>query len=147
MPRAFIVHAARHFGAENKMASYIQQNPEYLKTEVLLEKDPEAPLQTWRAGTDSVTIGLFTPNRIRFEVESGGEGYLVISQSFSPDWSAELDGQKVILERANYAFSALKITEGNHSVIFTYRPVSLKRGLALSAGAVVLWAIVLVFLL
>jgi hypothetical protein len=51
-------------------------------------------------------------------------GYLFLSQTFYPGWQAKIDGQDVVLERANYAFTALKVPAGRHQIAFIFKPLS-----------------------
>ena len=149
MPRAFVVHEALFFNRQEEMAAYIRQQPEQLKKQALLEGDPR-PVLRWPVagrGEDPVWFRVYEPNRRQIEFESSGEGYLVMSESFSKDWAARLDGRNVSLERADYAFTALKIGEGKQALSLAYQPRSLRWGMALSLVTFIFFVIVLVFLL
>ncbi len=75
---------------------------------------------------------------VRCEVESRSEGYLVLLDSYYPDWRATLDGTPVPILRANYAFRAVKIPAGKHQVEFRYRPRSFYLGLLVTGLTLIL---------
>jgi len=70
----------------------------------------------------TVEIGLTTPK----------PGYLVLSDTFYPGWRASVDGQPASLYRANYAFRAVPVPAGVHTVRMVFRPISWFVGLSLS---------------
>jgi hypothetical protein len=58
----------------------------------------------------------------RFEFAAPGEpGWLVFNQAWHPDWRAFSEGVELPVARALLAFSAVR-TDGNHPVIFEFRP-------------------------
>ena len=65
-------------------------------------------------------------------MDSPAEGYLVLSDPFYPGWRAELDGSPAEILRANYAFRAVAVPAGSHTVTMTFRPASWIAGLAIS---------------
>ena len=62
------------------------------------------------------------PGEISVQADFSDPGYLFLAQVFYPGWQAHLDGQKVEVIRANYAFSAVKMPKGEHDLIFYYQP-------------------------
>lgn len=82
------------------------------------------------------------PDRLEMDVRLDGAGYLVMTESFDPGWSARLDGQPAPLLRANLAFRALAVPAGEHRVELRYRPPGFALGASLSgASALVLLAL------
>lgn len=75
-----------------------------------------------------------TRNHARLAVEAPCDGYVVLPQSFYPGWRASVDGHAARIDRADYAFSAVYVGSGRHSVEFTYRPASVIVGAAGTAG-------------
>jgi uncharacterized membrane protein YfhO len=65
------------------------------------------------------------------------EADLVLADSYYPGWSAEVDGAKVDVVRADYALRAVPLRPGTHRVTFRYRPASFGIGLALTVAATV----------
>lgn len=71
-------------------------------------------------------------HRVRVSLQSDAPGYLVLSDAFYPGWRAAVDGEPAPLYRANYAFRAVQVPAGEHSVLFEFRPRLWPVGLFLS---------------
>jgi uncharacterized membrane protein YfhO len=54
-----------------------------------------------------------------------------------PGWTAEEDGKRLPILRADGFFRAVALTPGQHRVVFRYRPISFYAGAAASAVAIV----------
>jgi hypothetical protein len=67
-----------------------------------------------------------------------GGGYLVLLDSYSPDWRAVVDGTPAELARANGLFRAVHLAPGRHLVEFHYAPRAFLEGAAISALALVI---------
>ncbi|MEL7674008.1 MAG: YfhO family protein [Chloroflexota bacterium] len=72
---------------------------------------------------------------------SGAGGVLVLSDQYYPGWQAAVDGQPVEIARADTALRAVCVPPGEHSVTFSYRPLSFYAGTAISAAGWALWAL------
>jgi hypothetical protein len=84
-------------------------------------------------------------NRVVIRATLPADGYLALLDSYDPSWIVDVDGSAAPLMRANGLFRAVHLTPGDHVVSFTYRPVALVRGAAISAItalALALWWIV-----
>ena len=79
------------------------------------------------------------PNNMLISAE--GPGMLVVSEINYPDWEVSVDGEKQEIDTAAGVLRAVKLDAGSHEVNFTYKPVSVLIGLALSIGG--LFSIVL----
>lgn len=62
-------------------------------------------------------------------------GYLVLLDSYAPDWVAEVDGMPSRVVRANGLFRAVRLAPGKHVVRFRYGPRSFYSGVTISALA------------
>jgi hypothetical protein len=74
----------------------------------------------------------FAARRVRVEVEAGEPALLVISQSFSSNWRATVDGQPAALLRANHAFQAVEVSAGKHEVVLKYEDRMFRSGVVIS---------------
>lgn len=63
-------------------------------------------------------------NRISLITSAKTNQLLFISNSFSSGWQAIIDNEISPILRANYAFQALEVPSGKHSIKLTYRPWS-----------------------
>ncbi|MFA5262033.1 MAG: YfhO family protein, partial [Candidatus Omnitrophota bacterium] len=79
-----------------------------------------------------------------YKTDSNQEGYLCVSDTYDPGWSASVDGETVQIIKANHAFRAVYLPPGNHTVIMSFTPKGyvLGRNLTL-CGLVVLVVFVL----
>jgi hypothetical protein len=87
-----------------------------------LDTQPSSTLAIIDYKTDQVTVA----------VDTDQPGYLVLSDAYYPGWQATVDGRPEPVERANYAFRAVYIPAGQHTVQFTFDPLIWKIGLAVS---------------
>ncbi|MFI5184783.1 MAG: hypothetical protein ACHQNV_10305, partial [Vicinamibacteria bacterium] len=82
-------------------------------------------------------------NTETYDVESGGPGYLVMRDNFSPSWTATLDEGTVPVLRANGRHRAVALPGGRHRVRLQYEPPGLGSGAlatALGVGlSLLLW--------
>ena len=144
MPRAFFVHEVRSVKDVGEAENYIRAFPERLKKEVVLigERSNSMTLSLRDGRSDHVDVQVYEPNRIKIKAESETGGYLVISDTYYPGWEARLDGKKEPILLADYAFRAVRVPEGTHYLALSYKPSSLRLGLTISTGAVLVLLIV-----
>jgi len=72
------------------------------------------------------------PNRIRADVEAGGEAFIVFSETFFPGWRARIDGSPARLFRVNLIQMGMPVPPGRHTIEIFYRPGSFLAGAAVS---------------
>jgi hypothetical protein len=72
-------------------------------------------------------------NRVVIRAGLAADGYLVLLDSYDPDWAVDVDGAPTRLMRANALFRAVHLTPGEHVVTFTYRPHNLYLGAGITA--------------
>ncbi len=84
-----------------------------------------------------------TSTEISVAVRAACDGMLVFPQPFYSEWRGEIDGASAPLLRANLAFSALFVPQGEHRIRLFYSPVSLLAGSATSLCSLVLLVSVL----
>jgi uncharacterized membrane protein YfhO len=64
--------------------------------------------------------------------KSKNGGNLVLADSFDPGWKAVVDGKPVKIEMEEPFFRRVLVPAGEHLVVFTYSPDSLKLGAFIS---------------
>jgi hypothetical protein len=72
------------------------------------------------------------PDRMRVEVDTDREAWLVLTESFAPGWRARVDGRAAPVLPANVAFRAVAVPAGRHEVRLRYAPTAALVGLTLS---------------
>jgi hypothetical protein len=83
-------------------------------------------------------------NDLDLHVDQSQNGIFVLSQIHYPGWNAYVDGVRVPIVRANYAFPAVFIPSGSHRVRFAYEPWSFKIGISLSLAALLIIGVSLI---
>ncbi len=76
-------------------------------------------------------------NEVSLVVTADQDGIVYFNESYYPGWIAEVDAVKVPVIRANYAFMAVPVSQGRHTVRFEFAPTSFRVGSALSEFAVI----------
>ncbi len=84
---------------------------------------------------DAAEIVTYEPERVEIETTSPRDGFLVVSDTYRPGWTALVDGSPVGIWRAQTAFRAVRVPSGKHRAVFLYRPDSLRVGAAVSVFA------------
>lgn len=142
LPRAYVVCDVRLVSSSSE-AMEVLASPTFDPTrEVVLEADlPQKPA-TPDAGhatcdPQPATLLPSLPNRATIRAVLPKPGYLILADTFYPGWQAYVDGQRVDVLRANYAFRAVQLGAGTHEVQFRYRPWSFAIGVACSALALI----------
>jgi hypothetical protein len=74
------------------------------------------------------------PGRLRLLTESAGRQLLVVSESHDPNWRVSIDGRPGAVERVNGDFLGCVVGPGQHCVEFTFQPLSVVAGKALSVA-------------
>jgi hypothetical protein len=91
-------------------------------------------------GTAAMTR--YALDRVEIHTNADGRRLLVLSDVYYPGWTATIDGVAAPVLLADYAFRAVSVPSGAHTVEFRYRPRSILYGGAVSllacAGVVVL---------
>jgi len=84
------------------------------------------------------------PNRFSVSVQLDQDHWLLLADTAYPGWSAYVDGRPATLRYGNYAFRAVFVPMGRHTVEFHYAPFSFQLGLWLSGAGSALWLAVLI---
>jgi len=68
------------------------------------------------------------PCRVTLSAQMETPGLVVLADLWDNGWQARLDGQPVVIERANHALRGVVVPAGNHALEFRYAPASLLWG-------------------
>ncbi len=93
---------------------------------------------------ETLSITGYAPERISVTAELSAPAVLVFSEMYYPGWRATVDGAVRDVLPVNTALRGVHVEAGRHDVVLTYEPDSLKQGMAVSAGAMVVLAVLLV---
>jgi hypothetical protein len=131
MPRAFVVGGAATRPDREVLAALLDPAFDPSRA-VLLDQGPELPPRPVVASVRFLEDGA---DRVRLEATLDGEGYLVLLDSYDPNWRATVNGLQVPVRRANLAFRAVLLPPGRQLVEFRYRPRALALGLLVSVAS------------
>jgi hypothetical protein len=131
LPRAFVVGQTRVLP---KSADVVAALAELRPREEALMPIEYLPPGT-RAGFAAARIVEYTPNRVVVEADLAGTGYLMLSDSWYPGWTATDNGKRTSVMPGDYAFRAIPLGPGVHRVEFRYLPVGLVGAVAASVMA------------
>jgi len=81
------------------------------------------------------------PQRVVLRVRASEPGFLFLADQDRPGWKATVDGVEREIVRADHAFRLVEVPKGDSEVVFTYRPLSLPIGAAVSLAAIIAFAI------
>ena len=108
------------------------QSPDFAPSRtVYLPPEAQGSVPT-NATSARVTTRRFAAHEILAEVETDAPTLVTIAQSFYHPWQAFVDGQPVKLWRANYAFQALAVPAGKHTVRLVYVDEKFRLGVGIS---------------
>ena len=136
LPRAFVVSRARCLGDEQTL-QVIRERAVDFRREVLLAGCATAPLASNSLSNATAVIEHYAPHRVVISAAGDHPGYLVLTDTWFPGWTAHVDGRESPIERADYAFRAVRLEPGRHEVEFRYAPGSVRLGLVLSVLALI----------
>lgn len=78
------------------------------------------------------------PNRLTVRVEAPADGWLVINETDYPGWRAAVDGQEVVVRRANHLFMAVPVSRGTHAVVLRFESAAVQIGSWISGLSLIL---------
>lgn len=137
LPRAFMVYDWEVVEDGNVLTGLLQQD---FRDKIYLDKKVYLNLAKFST-RQSVSYLYYDYQRSILDVDTGSAGILFISDSYYPGWKAYVDGVETEIIRANYAFRAIPIEHGRHTVEFVYKPQSFFLGVwvsFLSAGLIII---------
>ncbi len=115
-----------------------------IKKTIFLEEQP-IDAYTFSETNGTAIITSYTPNEVVIETNAPQNSMLFLSDAYYPGWKAYVDSHVTKIYRADYAFRAVAVPIGQHTVIFRYEPASWKMGVAgsivgiLLCGICILW--------
>jgi hypothetical protein len=133
MPRAWIAHDVRTAPPE-LIPDMIKADGFDPRQTVIVNtgSDPIPAVQPVHTASESVQIVSYEPDRIELKVHADADGALVLSETYEKGWHARVDGRKAPVDEAYGVIRAVPVSAGDHTVVLTYDPWSLRYGFYLS---------------
>jgi hypothetical protein len=138
-PRVWSVHSVESVPSDAHLRIRLQ-DPEYdpRRTALMLGSTPVLE----SCDGDSMAVLARAPNRVRVRADMKCRGLVVASETFYPGWQATIDGRESPIIEAYGALRGLVVPEGKHEIVFTYRPLSVFGGAALTFAGLILTALI-----
>jgi hypothetical protein len=95
-------------------------------------------------GTGRILAATRGVNTARISVESTTPAWLVVTDSYSPGWSATVNGRPTPVVRADYAKRAIQVPAGRSEVAMRYLPPGLKAGVAVTSLTAIVVLVIIV---
>jgi hypothetical protein len=87
------------------------------------------------AGDFTARVTRYDPGRIEVEAQLPDDGALVLSEIWYPGWRAMVDGEARPIEPVAEILRGVPLPQGNHHVVMTYDPASVRWGGRISLAA------------
>jgi len=134
-PRAFLVGQYKVLIGANKIRDLMFSSGIDLRKEIVLEEDPGIAKTEGNVGEAKIIT--YQSNNIEVSLDAKRSALLLLADNYYPGWKASVDGRSVPILRADYAFRAIPVEKGKHTVKFSYNPWSFSLGVYLATGGVI----------
>src|SRR5205823_1335456 len=92
-----------------------------------LSRTPVGPLE-------SVAIIKYEPQRVELRAKLDRPGLVILADTYYPGWHLTVDGKTASIVRANRLMRGAAVPAGEHTLVYTYDPVSFRVGAIVSIG-------------
>ncbi|MDI6831022.1 MAG: YfhO family protein [Actinomycetota bacterium] len=116
-----------------------------IREKVILEKEPPPLFEPSPDNSGSARIVHSSPSRVVVKAEAPRGGMLLLSDAHYPEWHAYVDGAEREIIKANFAFRAVALEPGTHTVEFVFRPSFFYYGVYLGAAGLLLMLLLLLY--
>jgi len=82
----------------------------------------------------TASIKKYQDTEVAIQTNATSPGFLFLSDTYYPGWKVYVDRKEKKILRANYAFRAVAVPKGKHTVVFRYQPKSFYYGVMISLG-------------
>jgi hypothetical protein len=136
LPRAWVAYDWRR--AKNRgeaLAATLASTTTSLRNRPVIEGAPPPPAGPAPSSSAASVVDNST-DTVTVHADAQRPGYVILDDSAYPGWLATLDGRPTSWHPANENFRAVEIPAGRHTVVFHYRPASVRDGAVVSALSV-----------
>lgn len=127
-PRSFMVYDALLTRDDSEAVRAIRAAPEAVYRRVVLSGaapvHPPMPSasESTAGARSSVSVLRYVAEESVWKVRTEHAGYLVTTDAYYPGWRAYVDGVRTPVYRANVAFRAIEVPQGEHRIVYRYEP-------------------------
>ncbi len=136
-PRAFIVHRAVFVESKTSAFNHMKRLFGNFSKGIVVTHPPVPAIirDTLRAplkDNSKVTLVQYSPNEVVLAADMENSGFVVLADTYHPDWRAALDGKETRVFPANHLLRAVFVPSGTHVIRFRFVPVAFYWGIAVS---------------
>ena len=139
LPRAYVVYAAEQVADDQKATALLLDESFDVRNKAVVAEPLPLPY-TPAHPADRAEVVQYDDNRVVLTVHALLPGLLVLADQYHPGWHVAVDGRPASLVRANQVMRGVMLAPGDHQVVFTFAPASLRTGAWLTLGGLVLVA-------
>ncbi|MDP3940858.1 MAG: YfhO family protein [bacterium] len=136
-PRFFLTSNYEIYSSDDELTKKLYAKTFDPRQTVLLDEIPSFPTHRNKERKIAKLIS-YNPRFVTIQTETNDSSLLYLSDTYYPGWNAFIDQRPVKIYQANYAFRAVEVPAGRHTVTFTYEPKSFLSGLFLSIVSIII---------
>jgi hypothetical protein len=131
LPRAWLVHEVELIADDGAMLNRLA-DAQFDPATTAVVAAPVPPVAAPATAEPEPTVR-YAPNRAVVKATVAAPALLVLSDAYTADWLATVNGAAAPVVRTNYALRGVWLPPGTHDIVFTYRPRSFLIGGGVSA--------------
>lgn len=129
LPRAFVAHEWRQYrdgaavlSAMSEASAAVLGRTAFIDDNAAARLTIRPPASVAVAAGSTVAFDRNTADRVDLTVTAAAAGILVISNAYSPFWTATIDGVAAEVVPVDHTFQGIGLGAGTHRVLLAYRP-------------------------
>ncbi|MDZ4718183.1 MAG: YfhO family protein, partial [Roseiflexaceae bacterium] len=142
-PRAFVVNQVERVANIDQAINQIVQ-PAFDPSLSAVVEAPAADVEQLERptittlATPAVHVIANTTDSITLQTRLTQPGWLVLSETYNPNWQATVDGKPATISPTNIFLQGVALTPGEHQIVFRYRSKELFLGMYVSLSVLLL---------
>jgi hypothetical protein len=116
-PRAFFIQSLNSVSNKQEAINFMFKNINNLRSQAVILNQPGLKKE-WSFVKAQANIRVYSENKIVIDTKNTGDGFLVLTDSYYPNWHAAVDGKETKIYLTDYNFRGVVIPAGKHTVEF-----------------------------
>ncbi len=119
---------------QQEASRLLERHAAQVEETIILEQAPADFVSKRPAAPPELQVIEDSANRLQLQVDMGqGRGFLLVADAYAPGWQATVDGESTNILAADVALRAIPVAEGQHQIVFAYRPLWWRLGATLAS--------------
>lgn len=126
LPKAYVVSNVVQGESDEKILKTLFDEDFDSSQSAIIERQSNV-----KGGADNGTVAItsYSNNSVLLNANLSRESLVVLGDVLYPGWKAYVDGEKREIERVNYIFRGVFVSQGEHKIEFKYEPESFEKGI------------------